>query len=609
MAELPKTCDKFAVSLETKRDVQLTMPWFVEKSKYPPRPGNAIEPLINGERAFKAVHEAIANAKISVDIVSWGFDPSMRLIRPSGERLGNLLKRKSDPSNYSEDGKPRRWSPDKDVKIRVLIWKNALANFKENNVVGDGLFGSGGMTGLGSGTGSAGGSSSKGSSGGSSGSSPSEEDFNAYGSAKSNSAAVQRDDDEAKTFNREWFRYQPPNLEFRTRDFTSDDRNAIARHQVAQRGLASAFSLRTMLISDFASHHQKMILVDYESPDDAVGFVMGHNLLRNYWDTDAHEYWSTDRLGFPPWQDLSCRIQGPLLYDLNENFMKAWDRAEGDGSKFFWTDARKARKAEDFIEPAKRHGSVETAQICRTQPQERDKKGEFERTILASYKLALANARNYIYFENQYFRYKEFADLLRTTRRKLKTCGWKRDFHIFVVTNATGGDGRLNTYEMLVALGKGNLMPSIHKDVGAKRDKADPLRKSDLEGVNIHVCALLSSGKTTQGVKHKEIYVHSKLLLVDDVFFTLGSANVNVRSLEGDSELNIAVPSPDLTTKWRKHLWKIHTGKEPGDDMAAEFEDWSILMRMNAQQRAFGKSLLAPLVEFFDGESSTFAPD
>lgn len=45
-----------------------------------------------------------------------------------------------------------------------------------------------------------------------------------------------------------------------------------------------------LLLTLFASHHQKMVLVDYEDTANAVGFVMGHNMHRNYWDTSAHLY-------------------------------------------------------------------------------------------------------------------------------------------------------------------------------------------------------------------------------------------------------------------------------------------------------------------------------
>jgi phosphatidylserine/phosphatidylglycerophosphate/cardiolipin synthase-like enzyme len=569
-----------AIGIETRREARLTMPWFVREAKYPPRAGNLIEPLINGERAFAAVHEAISKAKKSVDIISWGFDPSMRLTRPGGERLGDLLRRKSEAPFGTSN-----------VEVRVLIWKNALANFGENNIVGDGLLGSGGTTGLGSGVGSTG------SGGGSaSGSGSGTPEYNDYAGKRSDSAAVQGDA-EAQKYNRAWFRYQPPSMEFRTRDFSLSDRTSIIGQQVAQRGLSNPS--RTYLMADFASHHQKMILVDYESPADAIGFVMGHNLLRNYWDTDAHEYQSAAREGFAPWQDLSCRVRGGVLYDLNENFMKAWDKAEGMGSKFFWTDQRKALKWPALAAAAGGAGSGEMAQICRTQPQEGD------RSILDSYKLALSNARDYLYFENQYFRYKDFAELLRCTRRKLKSAGWKRDFYIFVVTNTPPGSGRLNTYEMLAALGKGQLMPALDKSASSARDPDAALRKADLTGVNIHVATLCASA----GGKYKEIYVHSKLLLVDDIFFTLGSANVNVRSMEGDSELNIAAPSPALTKQWRTHLWQMHAGTAPSDTMENDYQGWLKVMEHNAEKKAKSQSLQAPLLSFLDNDSATFAPD
>ncbi|MBT0963896.1 phospholipase D-like domain-containing protein [Denitromonas iodatirespirans] len=572
------------IALNSQREVRLTMPWFAENSKYPPRPTNLIEPLVNGERAFAAVHEAIANARTSIDIISWGFDPSMRLIRPGGERLGDLLRRKADKFARN-DGTFLEPS----VPVRILIWKNAIANMGENNIIGDGLIGSGGGTALGSGVGgleSAGGGAAT------------DDGFNAYGDNHLNSAAVRALDDEARAFNRAWFRYQPLDMEFRTRDFSFYDRAAIADQQRAQSGMAGAS--RTGALAAFASHHQKVILIDYESPDDAIGFVMGHNLLRNYWDTDSHEYQSTVRDGFAPWQDLSCRVRGPVLFDLNENFMTAWDRADTGRNKMSWSEARRARRAEDFIAPAQRRGGATLAQICRTQPQENDK------GILAAYRLALANARNYVYFENQYFRYRQFAELLRTTRRRLKAAGWRRDFHIFVVTNTPDDHGRVNTYDMLAALGQGQMMPAMHKNASGQRDPDSALRTADLEGVNIHVCTLLASGR---GGQYKNIYVHSKLLLVDDVFFTLGSANINTRSMETDSELNIAAPAPALTRQWREHLWRIHTGAAPGEDMETEFDRWERMIKANASDRKLGAALAAPLVEFFDNEDAWLAPD
>lgn len=584
--------ETFTVSLYNKRDVRGTFPWFVPAAKYPPRPANIIEPLINGERTFRAVQEAIGSAKKTIDIISWGFDPSMRLVRPDGERLGDLLRRKSE-GTYGPN-----WEPA--VKVRILIWKGAF-NVMENNIPGDGVLGSGGSTAMGSGVGG------MESAGGVSG--VEKEEFNNYGSA-TNSAAVGRDDDEAKRFNREWFRYQPLNMEFRTRDYGIVNRSVIPLMQLVQRGLSAPS--QTTLLWLGASHHQKTILVDYECPEDAVGFVMGHNLLRNYWDTDAHDYHSDNRLGFMPWQDLSSRVYGPVLYDLNENFMTAWDKAEGMGSKFLWTPERTARRSEDYIAPAQKRGNGVMSQICRTQSQESD------RSILAAYTQGIRNARSYLYFENQYFRYPELAMVLREMRRNLKRANWPSDLYVFVVTNVPDNHGRGYTHAMLNALGQGKRIPAYHREKDDRGADAE-LRKTDLQGVNIILATLSTAGNPYWGGneevpklthRYAPIYVHSKLLLVDDIFFSLGSANVNVRSMESDSELNICCPSPDLTQYWRKHLWKMHTRQVPGDDISTEFKRWNDTIKVNAQNVKFGKNLESSLIDFHDnGEKSYFSPD
>ena len=77
------------------------------------------------------------------------------------------------------------------------------------------------------------------------------------------------------------------------------------------------------------THHQKMVLIDYEEPDAAIGFVMGHNTLDAYWDTDKHSYMrmhpAMGHNDFHPRQDMSSRVSGPILQYLNDNFCEAWD--------------------------------------------------------------------------------------------------------------------------------------------------------------------------------------------------------------------------------------------------------------------------------------------
>ena len=193
-------------------------------------------------------------------------------------------------------------------------------------------------------------------------------------------------------------------------------------------------------------------------------------------------------------------------------------------------------------------------------------------------------------------------------RRKLKAGGRQRDFHVFVVTNVPGDTGKTETHKMLQTLGKGSTMPVYEKkETESSKDRA--LRQADLEGLNVHICTLEACAQTPQEPKYHPIYVHSKLLLVDDVFYTLGSANVNVRIMEADTKLNIASPSPEVTQQWRQHLWKMHTGQGPGDDMRAEFKRWSEVMFANQAAKKFKQALVAPLIEFFDDGHSDLRAD
>ncbi|MGL4666521.1 MAG: phospholipase D-like domain-containing protein, partial [Saezia sp.] len=64
-----------------------------------------------------------------------------------------------------------------------------------------------------------------------------------------------------------------------------------------------------------------------------------------------------------------------------------------------------------------------------------------------------------------------------------------------------------------------------------------------------------------QGELAQQVYVHAKLMVLDDVFFTLGSANLNIRSMGADSELNVI--SEDLATaqEFRHTLFEGYTQK------------------------------------------------
>ncbi|WP_415754097.1 phospholipase D-like domain-containing protein [Pseudomonas leptonychotis] len=702
---------------QTNKSANVTMDWFAQKALYPPRTGIEITPLINGEQAFAAVHDAIQSAEKSVEIISWGFDPGMRF-KPGSDRIGELL-----------DIRGRHG-----VKVRTLIWKNLLANFKENTTVGDGAFGSGG-TAVGSGM-------SRGKPASDNGRGQLEFRLEVHrheleklragelsyyntdykfrqrerelqsaiaqmeGELKvlnqpegynvvQGSGAPKRSPDEQE-FTRNWFRRVHKgwmqNVEFRTRDFNSEialmpglaggkvlwsERLEIMERLIA--GEAPDITWKQiLLLSLFPSHHQKMVLVDYENPATAVGFVMGHNMHRNYWDTSAHLFddeAAKRSPGFGPWQDLSVKIQGPALHDLNHNFATAWDRESSWIKRWFNESLHTQRQAikPDTFKPV----GTSVAQICRTQPQEGG-----ETSILEIYRKAIGNVRNYIYFENQYFRYADFGKQLSELAAAYKARKRKSDLYLFVVTN-TPDDASFSssTYDMMKSVGQEQLMPQTQRDLTErmlrKRNRLayleanrtgrdvqeqqiatlrreiaeleaqgvtpevekrlggmneDELRKmaktqaeqgddkkpytlKDLPGIKVAIATLtacspepgqpLPAGKETW---FRNIYVHSKLLVVDDVFSLLSSANINTRSLHSDSELGVATPDPKLAKKWREDLWTLHTGKSVNDsrgrcDAKRNFGWWNSVMDRNWKYKYTHKPLVAHLTRFWDVET------
>lgn len=99
--------------------------------------------------------------------------------------------------------------------------------------------------------------------------------------------------------------------------------------------------------------------------------------------------------------------------------------------------------------------------------------------------------------------------------------------------------------------------------------------------------------------RYKHIYVHSKLLLVDDLYTLLSSANINVRSMHSDSELGIAQPNPDLARAMREELWGLHA-YEVAATTKDNFELWNQTMDKNWKQQRNDEPLTSHLLRFWD---------
>jgi phosphatidylserine/phosphatidylglycerophosphate/cardiolipin synthase-like enzyme len=593
----------------------ITSPWFVQNTEYAPVPAS-YKPLVNGEEAFAAVYHAIENAQKTVDIICWGFQPSMYFIRNGQSlRIGELLCLIAEK---------------KQVQVRILGWEmpcNASGGGGEANLPGKGAI-------------------------------------------RIKDRAGQSSTDENYAYDRQWYsRYSlsgewsdhqlengqagiaeiaaaPVAQKFKKlnscsplfvgRGFNVLDRAEIA-YRAANLALDPDISPETILtLAVTVTHHQKTVLVDYELPESAVGFVMGHNMLDEYWDTDKHSamFRPGDKMdprlganGKLPRQDISSRVTGPILEHLHHNFATAWQRATGQDLLAI----RDAVTVAKQLKPRPLHGTPIMAQLLRTQAQEG--KSDIETLYLQ----AVNNATQFIYIENQYFRWPPLADLINKIAERQSKAG--RELHLFVVTNVTDegiGAGTVNTQRMLEALGQANTIPEVTKlrkvgqlsnetfssapgyidpgeitkynremreKIADFKKKADEIQSSEVlseerPGLKVHICSLVAPDSPPEA--WMPVYIHSKLMIVNDVFTTHGSANINTRSMQVDSEMNIAHEWASVTRDLRRRLWNLHTNGLGGqDDPAKAFEEWGYLLDKNEKYQGTGKERPeASLVKF-----------
>jgi phosphatidylserine/phosphatidylglycerophosphate/cardiolipin synthase-like enzyme len=612
------------IALSQTRSAVITLPWFVQRTEYRPKGAN-YKPLVNGEAAFGALYDAIDNATRTIDYVCWGFQPSMHFRRDGGKSLciGELL------INKAKQG----------VKVRILCWLDSAwaAQFSEQPMPMYNLYRQ---------------------------LSQNEDrkqrtyDWNWYFRARQPASSAvdpsrllraQRIKAGLQQLDEQLRRQGtlPPNsgpsfdatplrdigIELVTRDFSAAERDEIEyREKLARQSDAKLTAGQILAYKYEASHHQKMVLIDYEAPEVAVGFVMGHNTLDAYWDDDAHHCVrkapNRGRNGATPRQDMSAIVAGPILEDLNDNFCRAWERDANE-------DLRTSRQAlKDKLAPRDNVGARVMAQICRTQSQ------EGVRDIKPLYLQAVSNATKFIYIENQYFRWLELAEKIKSAVQAQIAEGRDpaKPVHLFVVTNASKegvGVGAGSTYDMVNCLGRADTMPAVARleqrdslreqldaaerskavaPTAAQRDAAqqkidalkrqiedaenEPVMPAQIPGLNVHICSLIAPD-SPPGSTWMPVYVHSKIMIVDDVFLTHGSANINRRSMEVDSELNICHERMDVTQPLRRQLWGIHTnGQGAQDDPQAAGEVWERIIKRNSRKDSGHLPPIASLIGF-----------
>ncbi len=315
----------------------------------------------------------------------------------------------------------------------------------------------------------------------------------------------------------------------------------------------------------FGSEHQKFYI--FRGPGNKWLALLGSaDLNDSRWDMPGHIVDNPDRSprGEGPSHDVTVRVQGPAVHDIALTFAERWnDPANLERTSPKINSTIPTDFLIDPIPPAGPH----SVQVLRTYGIERKssyswaQQGEF--TIWASYVNAIKHARNYIYVEDQYFY--AFSDPAKFG----KITGQSRDTDLVYQL----GEAIKRGVDVLVLVPsrKGNSNPTNYFQLYARRATADYLlRVAEASGAGRFAACYLAAGDV-------DPVIHAKVMIVDDEFALVGSANVCRRSMTYDSEVHVGIVDAEnqFARDLRLALWQEHMDLENVEnlrDPAAGFE-------------------------------------
>lgn len=252
-----------------------------------------------------------------------------------------------------------------------------------------------------------------------------------------------------------------------------------------------------------ASHHQKILVID-----DRLAFCGGIDMTADRWDTREHRDHHpgrkrpTTRRSYGPWHDATMAIDGAVASALGDLARERWEAAGGKpipvptASYDAWPEDLGPGFADVDVAISRTRGALdEQAPI---------------REIQALFLDQIRRAKKLIYAENQYFASRVIAAAIAERLAE-------PDPPEIIIVNPRTGEGWLDEEAMSPA--RAELLEMI--------EMADHRRRFRM-----------FTPVTDEGA---DIYVHAKILIVDDQLIRVGSANFNNRSMGLDSECDLTI--------------------------------------------------------------------
>ncbi len=283
-----------------------------------------------------------------------------------------------------------------------------------------------------------------------------------------------------------------------------------------------------------ASLHQKIVVVD-----DEIAFIGGLDLTMGRWDTTEHKPDNENRDIIDnkisrPYHDIQIMVSGNAAAAMADLARDQWKKATGK------TPRSAGNRKHDDLWPGDVEPDMEDIDVALARTQAEYKEQAEIREIQEFYRQAILDARDYIYIENQYFTAPVIADSIQA---KLE----EKNGPEIVMVFPRETEGWLSQFTMDVL-------------------RARLIRRLQKHDTYARLKVLYPESPTHGDVS---INVHAKLMIVDDRIVTVGSANLNNRSMGLDNECNLIVDSQAQKhaetgiRNFRNKLLAEHLGTSP----------------------------------------------
>jgi phosphatidylserine/phosphatidylglycerophosphate/cardiolipin synthase-like enzyme/uncharacterized membrane protein YdjX (TVP38/TMEM64 family) len=327
-------------------------------------------------------------------------------------------------------------------------------------------------------------------------------------------------------------------------------------------------------------HHQKIVVID-----DRVAFCGGIDLTARRWDTREHRpddaRRSVSGSVYPPFHDAMMMVDGEAAAAFGDVARERWRAATGRNLRPMAVRGSAWPRA---IKPLVTNARLA---LSRTQPaaERRAPVREVEKLYLDM----IARARDYIYIENQYFTSQRIGDALAARLAE-------GDGPEIVVVLRLLSHGWLE--ELTMQSLRGRLIERLRAaDTGKRLSVYYPF----IDGLPEGSC----------------IDLHSKLMIVDDEWLRIGSANICNRSMGLDSECDLTLEAEhagvaERIRAVRDELLAEHLGVEPAqvaEQIAARDSLSAAIDALGSAQRGLRRLEIEPVSDAVVNLASLVDPE